>query len=70
MICEDCGDPVKPGAIGTYRQVLGWEKMRPGGGLNGIVLRRETGKLLCAGCGERRKLNARRGIVEGQQTLM
>lgn len=70
MTCEDCGEFVKPGATGTYRQVIGWEKMRPGGGLNGIVLRKETGKLLCSGCGERRKLNQRRGIVPGQESLI
>ncbi len=70
MRCEDCGSTIHPGTTGSYRQIIGWEKLRPGGGLNGIVLRRETGKILCAGCGERRKLQKRMGIVEGQQTLM
>lgn len=70
MKCVDCGEAVKPGATGSYREIVGWEKKRPGGGLNGIVLRKETGKLLCSGCGERRKLNHRRGIVSGQESLL
>ncbi len=70
MNCEDCGSQVKPKSLGTYREIVGWEKLRPGGGLNGIVMRKETGRLLCAGCGERRKLNARWGVVDGQQSLI
>jgi hypothetical protein len=70
IVCEDCGEPVKPGTIGTYRELTGWEKVRPTGGANGVVLRRETGKLLCNGCGERRKMDIRRGIIPGQETLL
>jgi hypothetical protein len=61
---------VRPGQIGSYREVKGWEKIRPGGGANQIGMRHETGFLLCSGCGERRKMNARRGIDPGQETLI
>lgn len=68
--CEMCGAVVKPNQIGSYRQVSGWEKVRTGGGANAIVLRAETGKVMCGGCGERRKLNARWGVVDGQGSLI
>ncbi len=70
MKCADCGASVKPTQMGVYREVTGWEKVRGGGGANAIVLRAETGKFLCGGCGERRKLNARHGIVPGQTSLI
>ncbi len=70
MRCADCEAQMKPKEMGAYREVTGWEKIRPGGGLNGIVLRVETGRLLCSGCGERRKLNKRWGVDAGQQSLM
>ena len=70
MRCEDCGEPVRPDGLGTFRQVTGWEKVRGKGGANQIVLRKETGKYLCGGCGERKKLHARMNIPEGQQSLL
>ncbi len=70
MKCVDCGEPVIPGQTSSFREVLGWEKIRMHGGANAIVLRKETGKLMCSGCGERRKLNHRRGLDDGQGTLM
>jgi hypothetical protein len=68
--CLDCNDLVDPQRVGIYRQVIGWEKVRTGGGANAIVLRKETGDLLCGGCGERRKLHDRMGIQPGQETLI
>jgi hypothetical protein len=68
--CADCGIVVDPTKSGAFREVVGWEKVRMHGGANQIVLRRETGKLLCNGCGEVRKINARRGITEGQTSLI
>lgn len=70
LVCADCDVDVKPTQMGVYREVTGWEKVRSGGGANAIILRAETGKLLCSGCGERRKLNARYGIAPGQTSLM
>jgi len=61
---------VDPNRVGTYREVTGWEKVRAGGGANAIVLRQETGKLMCAGCGERRKLNARHHVSNEQESLL
>ena len=70
MKCVDCGDFVDPTKTGAYREVKGWEKVRMHGGANAIVLRRETGNLMCSGCGEVRKINARRGIHPEQDTLI
>jgi hypothetical protein len=70
MKCVDCGIAVKPNAMGAFREVTGWTKNRPGGGANGVILRVETGKMLCAGCGERRRLNDRWGVVNGQESLI
>lgn len=68
--CIACGDPVDPSTVGVYREVTGWEKVRVGGGANQIVLRLETGQLMCGGCGERKKLNVRWGVDEGQGSLI
>lgn len=68
--CMDCGMVVDPNRAGTYREVTGFEKVRQGGGANAVALRRETGNLLCNGCGERRKLNDRWGVVDGQASLI
>jgi hypothetical protein len=70
MRCCDCDAIVDPTKTGVFREVIGWEKVRMHGGANQIVLRRETGKLMCSGCGEVRKLNARRGISAGQTSLL
>jgi hypothetical protein len=70
MYCIDCGLPVDPSKSGVYREVSGWEKVRMHGGANSVTLRKETGRLMCSGCGERRKLDARRGVVSGQTTLI
>ncbi len=69
-VCFRCGDPVDPQKTGVYREVTGWEKVRQGGAAGAIMLRKETGLLLCAGCGEREKLHARLRISEGQGSLM
>jgi hypothetical protein len=66
----DCNDLVDPQKVGNYRKVEGWEKVRAGGGANAIILRKETGDLLCGGCGERRKLHSRMGIQPGQDSLL
>lgn len=69
-VCCKCGINVDPNRTGTYREVTGWEKVRQGGGANAIMLRHETGKLMCAGCGEREKLHARYHVIEGQGSLI
>ena len=68
--CLDCNDIVDPQKVGVYREVVGWEKVKPGGGGSAAVLRKETGGLLCSGCGERRKLNDRMGLQPGQGSLI
>jgi len=71
MRCEDCGKQVHPHGGGFYREVTGWEKVRGAmGGANQIVLRKETGRLLCGGCGERRKLHARMCVSPEQGCLL
>lgn len=70
MKCVDCGTAVNPNRLGVYREVAGWGKVRADGGFNTIAMKSETGKLLCSGCGERRKLNERWGIDPGQTSLM
>lgn len=47
---EDCDKYVDPNAVGTYREVTGWEQVRGQGGANVIHDRRETGRVLCQGC--------------------
>lgn len=69
-VCWKCGEPVDPTRTGTYREVTGWEKVRKGGGANAIILREETGKLMCSGCGESMKLAARWKVVDGQESLL
>lgn len=68
--CIDCGDDVKLGAAGTYREVKGWERLRQGGGANAITLRKETGALMCAVCGERRKMQSKHHISPEQTSLI
>lgn len=70
MKCADCGEPVKPNQLGAYREVSGWAKIRNKGGSNAIALREETGRMICGGCGERRKLNDRWGVHAEQGTLI
>jgi ribosomal protein S27E len=70
LTCVDCGNQVDPTKSGSFREVTGWEKIRMHGGANQIVLRRETVRLMCNGCGEVRKINARRGISPQQETLI
>lgn len=67
--CIDCGEQVKDGLLGSYREIKGWEKVRSKGGGNAIALRKETGFVMCGGCGERRKLHDRAGITQGQTSL-
>jgi hypothetical protein len=70
MRCEDCGEPLNPNRNGVYREVTGWVRHRGPGGSNAVTFPVETGKLLCGGCMERRKLNDKYGIVPGQTSLM
>jgi hypothetical protein len=46
--CAACGHEVE----GNYREVIGFERVRRGGGgLNRLIHRRETGRYLCNACG-------------------
>lgn len=46
--CCECGGRLVSGRF--YREVIGWDRPRAGGGTNQIVLRSETGRLRCADC--------------------
>lgn len=48
--CWRCGRPVDPTTVGAYREVIGWERVRSGGGANSIVMRSETGRVGCPAC--------------------
>jgi len=64
MTCCFCDGPVdtRTGA----REVTGWERLRPEGGLHGLTDRHETGRWACQTCW--RKL--RDGVPLGQQALL
>lgn len=59
--CEDCGKPIDPRF--DYRQVLGWERTRSGGGLHALRDRVETGKWLCRTCYDARSLNGQTSML-------
>lgn len=44
--CSFCGKP----SDGIHREVIGWERRERGHGLNHLMMRRETGRVLCADC--------------------
>ena len=68
--CVVCGEPVDVRGTGFYREVTGWEKTRAGGGANQITIRRETGRLMHAGCAEQKKLAHRWGDRTAQGSLL
>lgn len=68
--CVDCNEIVNPNTIGVYREINGWARVRAGGGTNAVATRVETGRLMCAVCGERRKMHARHGISAQQTSLV
>lgn len=47
MACAFCGAEVH----GNYREVIGWQRTRAGGGLNTLINRVETGRQACDACG-------------------
>ncbi len=49
-VCAQCDTPVRPNEPYTYREVVGWEKIRKGGGANQIRWRQPTGRVLCPSC--------------------
>jgi len=59
--CAFCGAEVQ----GEFRRVVGWERVRRGGGLNRLVQRTETGEWACNGCGHA----LMHGVLPGNPTL-
>jgi hypothetical protein len=52
-VCSVCERELEP-AETVYREVSGWERVRQQGGANAITLRRESGRLACKACIDRR----------------
>ena len=65
LVCSDCKEPIESYAI-TWREVVGFERLRTGGGLNSLADRRLTGKLICNACMAKRKA----GVAPGQEGLL
>lgn len=70
FLCVSCKEPVDVTRAGFYREVSGWERTRAKGGANQIAFRRETGRLLHAGCAEQWKLRERMGVGDEQRSLL
>lgn len=60
--CHRCGTEV-PGR--GWREVIGWEQGRNDGGTNHVALRKQTGRVMCAGCMHL----AKSGIAFDQQRI-
>jgi hypothetical protein len=59
--CAYCGAEVQ----GNFRRVVGWERVRRGGGLNRLITREETGEHACDSCG----IALVHGVAPGTATL-
>lgn len=67
--CVGCGAELAINQTGSYREIRGWEMIRAKGGAHAISLREETGRVMCRGCVERKKLNERAGISDDQTSM-
>ena len=63
--CVACGDPVTTTGYGWYRQVIGWEEVRKGGGANKIGGRETTGQVLHRGCMTKQRQHPGQGSMFG-----
>lgn len=51
IVCVFCKEEVSTSPTsGNYRQIVGWEQVRRGGGAHGVTLRREVGRWAHRGC--------------------
>lgn len=55
--CDECREPIRVGAPGTFREVVGWVQFREGGGAHAIALERPTGRYVHRLCMELRRMN-------------
>ena len=58
-----CGDPVDQRGTGWYRQVIGWEEKRKGGGANKIAGRVTTGQVLHRACMTKQRQHPGQGTM-------
>ena len=47
MLCSFCA---KHEADPRYREVIGWEQVRRGGGLHALIGKKTTGRVACTSC--------------------
>lgn len=65
--CCSCGEQITFSDRGVLHEVQGWSKPRGDtGGINHVIGRRETGRMICGRCASLRKY----GLPEGQQAIL
>ena len=49
-LCYNCGEPVKPGQVYTYREIVAWEEVPRSGSRGRLTQVNTTGRVACRTC--------------------